>query len=488
MSSRSAEAGRPTARLSPRAWSITVRLTVLYTLSAFAMLFLATAFLHWFYSSKLEWEDSEFLAQRIQVMRAMLGHYPGNRQALEAEVAMGSVSPFVEKPYVRVIDYTGRTLIESPGMDPSLIPTVFPPPAAPSRTPHRARAWQSSAGTSYLLMAATADDGASPPRLVQVALTVSREEILMADYRRTLALVLLAGTLLSAGLGVVVARRGMRPLADIAAATGRVSASKLSERIGEADWPEELRALASSFDAMLGRLEDSFARLSQFSADLAHELRTPINNLMGEAEVALSRARTVDEYRRVIESSLEEYQRLARLIDSLLFLARAESGKASLRLAPCDTFQVMGAVREFHDAVAEEQGVAVACRGEASLTADETLLRRALSNVLANALRHTPHGGRVTLTAEALPDGAVALRVSDTGCGIAPADLPRVCDRFWRADSARANYPEGTGLGLAIVKSIMSLHGGSLAIQSEPARGTTVTLLFPPPESHITAL
>jgi two-component system heavy metal sensor histidine kinase CusS len=484
----SAEAGRPTARFSPRAWSITVRLTLLYTLSAFAMLLLATAFLHRFYASKLEWEDTEFLAQRVQVMRAMLRDYPGNRQALEAEVAMGSVSPFVEKPYVRVLDHEGRTLIESPDMDRNLAPAVFPPPAAATLTPHQARAWQSPEGISYLMMAAAAADGAAPPRLIQAALSVSREETLMADYRRKLALVLLAGTLLSAGLGIVVARRGMRPLAHITDAVQRVSASKLYERVGEADWPQELCSLAAAFDGMLGRLEDSFARLSRFSADLAHELRTPINNLMGEAEVALSRARTAEEYRQVIESSLEEYQRLARLIDSLLFLARAESGKASLQLAPCDTLREMEAVREFHEAVAEEQGVAVTCRGEVRLWADATLLRRALSNLLANALRYTPRGGQVTLAAELAEGGAVALRVSDTGCGIAPEHLPRVCDRFWRADSARANHPEGTGLGLAIAKSIMDLHGGSIEIDSEPSRGTTVTLLFPQPEGHITAL
>ena len=163
------------------------------------------------------------------------------------------------------------------------------------------------------------------PRLLQVALDISHDETLLAYYRRTLVIVLFVGIVCSAAVGTVITRKGLRPLAAITTAAQRITAAHLHERIAPTRWPQELSSLATAFDAMLDRLEDAFSRLSQFSADLAHELRTPINNLVGEAEVALARGRTLDEYQQVIESSLEEYARLSHTIESLLFLARAEN-------------------------------------------------------------------------------------------------------------------------------------------------------------------
>jgi two-component system heavy metal sensor histidine kinase CusS len=294
-----------------------------------------------------------------------------------------------------------------------------------------------------------------------------------------MALVLLLGILLSAGAGMAVARQGMRPLEEIAGAAKRITATHLHERVGETKWPEELGTLASAFDEMLNRLEDSFHRLSQFSADLAHELRTPINNLMGEAEVALSRSRTAEEYREVIASSLEEYGKLSSLIDTLLFLSRAENPETQIVKSPLDARREMEAVREFHEAVAEEQGVTVTCEGYGTIYADSILLRRAVSNLLSNALQYTPRGGEVVLSAEPQEDRSVKIRVSDTGTGIAPEHLPRIFDRFYRADPSRSRYPQGMGLGLSIVRSIVDLHRGDVSIQSDPG-GTIVTLLFPP--------
>jgi two-component system heavy metal sensor histidine kinase CusS len=255
----------------------------------------------------------------------------------------------------------------------------------------------------------------------------------------------------------------------------------LHERVNPARWPRELTALATAFDQMLDRLEKSFARLSQFSADLAHELRTPINNLMGEADLALSRVRAPDEYRRVLESSLEEFAKLARTIDGLLFLARAEHPETQVQRAALDARKEIDAVREFYDAMAQDQGVDVRCEGDAALHADPLLLRRAVSNLLSNALQYTPRGGRVVMSAAASPDGGAVVRVTDSGVGIEPEHLERIFDRFYRVDPARSRFPRGVGLGLAIVKSIMDLHRGLVTVQSEPGKGTTVSLQFPAP-------
>jgi len=236
---------------------------------------------------------------------------------------------------------------------------------------------------------------------------------------------------------------------------------------------------------MLDRLEESFERISRFSADIAHDLRTPVNNIRGEAEVALARARTVDEYREVLESSLEEAVRLSDLIGDLLFLARAESPLKHVQRVRVDVGELLGTVREYYDATASDAGITLtASSGAEPITAelDRSLMLRAVSNLVSNAIAHTPPGGSVTLAAA--PDGEqIRIDVSDTGTGIPAEALSRVFDRFFRVDPSRSKSSGGTGLGLAIVQSIVSLHGGTAEIISELDRGTIVTLRI-----HATAM
>lgn len=445
------------------------------------MLALATGFLYWVLVRSLERENNQFLADKVHVLRAILRDRPDNIDALEEVKLEGAALQF-SKYYVRILDERGRTLIETPGMDAiDAGPLAFPTPIEVTQTPGAGRRWKSRNDESYLLIAARTELGPSGEdrRLLQLVLDVSHSELLLADYRRTLMLVLFLGVLFSAGAGAAVARRGMRPLQEITKAAQQVTATQLHERIGPAGWPKELTALALAFDGMLHRLEDSFTRISQFSADLAHELRTPINSLMGEAEVALSRDRTPGEYRQALESTLEECARLSRLADSLLFLARAENTEIRIDRLLFDVFKEMEAVREFYDAVAQEHGVEVRCQGSALLYADPILFRRAISNLLSNALQYTPRGGKITLSGRETEGQTVEVHVSDTGAGIDPEHLPKIFDRFYRADPARSKYPQGTGLGLSIVKSIMDLHGGKVTIQSEPSKGTTAILRFP---------
>ena len=244
--------------------------------------------------------------------------------------------------------------------------------------------------------------------------------------------------------------------------------------------PAELLALADTFNEMLDRLEESFGRLARFSTDIAHELRTPVNNLRGEVEVALGKPRGPEEYRDVLGSCLEECGRLARLIDSLLFLARAESPQAPVAREPLDVGRELATIRAFYEAAAAEAGVTLAVAAPDGVVAalDRTLFQRAVGNLVANALAHTPAGGSVTLRAAADGD-RLRVEVADTGSGIAPEHLPHVFDRFYRADPARATADGRVGLGLAIVKSIAELHGGTAAVVSTPGQGTRVTLRFP---------
>ncbi len=461
--------------------SITGRLALLYTLSALGMLTLATIFLYWELKTNLELDENQFLADKINVIRVILSNHPSNPLALDEEVKLEEAAHKFAIYYSRVLDEKEHTLIETPQMANIITKDLFPQPIGLVEKPVEGVKWKSPNGNFYLLMAAWAelDHSSGEKRLLQLALDVSKEETLIHDYRRNVIVVILIGVLFSAGAGVSIARKGMQPLREITSLARRITAVQLGDRIDAARWPRELKDLATAFDEMLNRLEDSFTQLSQFSADLAHELRTPINNLLGEAEVALLRSRSPDEYRQVIESSLEEYGRLSRMIDSLLFLARAECKDAQINRSVLEAHEEIEIVREFHEAFAEEKGINVVCHGNARLNVDSILFRRAVSNLLSNALHYTLPGGKIALCVKQLDGQGVEVIVSDTGFGIGQEHLPKVFDRFYRTNLARSQCPQGSGLGLALVKSIMDLHGGTVAIQSVPSMGTMVILRFP---------
>jgi two-component system heavy metal sensor histidine kinase CusS len=292
-------------------------------------------------------------------------------------------------------------------------------------------------------------------------------------------MVLGGSVLASAFIAVIVTKRGLRPLREMTQSVARVGPTHLKERVTPAEWPRELKPLAIAFDDMLKRLDDSFTRLSHFSADLAHELRTPIANMIGEAQVALTRDRTAAEYRETVESTVGECERLSRIVDNLLFVARVDAAREPIARKRFDARSAIEKIAEFYQTIAEERHVIISCSGEARIYADPDLFERAVGNLLDNALRFTPENGSIQI-ALSERDGDFEVAVSDTGCGIAPEHLPRVFDRFYRAESSRGS--DGAGLGLALVKSIVDLHGGSAIIESNVGRGTTVKLIFPLPQ------
>jgi two-component system heavy metal sensor histidine kinase CusS len=483
-STRAEEAGRG----APGAggWSrlsITVRLALLYALSTFVLLAASTAVLQWAFTTNLELDDLYYLRSKIRILRMAARDLPQGATILRHEVVAegGSYdSHQFAVFYSRLLDEQGNVVVETPGMSRMVPDGSFPPPEDAGKNPEVMRAWESPHGRSYWLMAARAESGGRPA-VIQVALDDTEEVTLLRDYQRISMAVLLIGTLLAAAVGVLVARHSLRPLRRIARAAERITASHLTERVDPQRWPAELADLARSFDLMLGRLDDSFRRLSQFSADLAHELRTPIHNLTGETEVALSRERQPDEYRELLQSNLEELERLTRMINGLLFLARAENPATHIERVRLDARRELDAVREFHEALAEETGVSMSCDGQGLVDADPVLFRRAVTNLVSNALRHTPKGGEVNLAVRREEDGSVLVAVRDTGCGIPEEHLPRIFDRFYRTERPGLHNPDGTGLGLAIVKSIMELHGGTVTVQSDAATGSAFILRFPPP-------
>jgi two-component system heavy metal sensor histidine kinase CusS len=451
----------------PAPWSLAARLTAWYAGSAFVLVLAATGSLYWVLSASLDRDDDESLAGTIRALR------------LRPEGGESWEGPQPDKVFVRVLGPDGRPLAQVPGMEQAPAPGAFPAPVAADREPGPGTDLRSPSGRLFRCAAARAGAG----RVIQVALDRGQEEELLAGYRRSLWLVLglaLAGCTLA---GYHIARRGLRPVAEVTETARRIRPATLGQRLATTGLPAELRALAETFNDMLARLEDSFGRLARFSADIAHELRTPVNNLRGEAEVALGKPRSPEEYREALGSCLEECGRLSGLIDNLLFLARAEDPKTEIERERLDVLRELAAVQDFYTPAAGEAGVRLlldAPEGGGGMVADlnRPLFQRAVGNLVANALAHTPSGGTVTLTA-ARDGGGVKVEVIDTGRGIEPGHLPHLFDRFYRADPSRPSAGGHVGLGLAIVKSIAELHGGSAAVASEVGRGTRVSLRFP---------
>lgn len=416
-------------------------------------------------------EDNAVLADKIFAVRAELNK-TGPRQLAEESK---NPRPGEHVAYwIRVIDSQGRTVNETPGMGPLLPPAIFPPAQSPSSSLARPKDYRP--GTRLFSLLSMRNEPGADAYTIQVAQDRSADEGFRKKFGALLAAVLAGGLIAAAAIAITVTKRGLRPLAEMTRSLERVDPGHLHERIPPAAWPRELRPLAVAFDNMLERLEDSFTRLSQFSADLAHELRTPIANMLGEAQVTLTRTRSPEEYREVVESSVAECERLSGIVDNLLFLARAESPDRQIHPARFDGRPAIEKIAAYYETIAEDRHVTIGCTGEGEIYADAVLFSRAVSNLVDNALRFTPNGGNISISI-ATHDSHSEISVSDTGCGIPAEHLPRVFDRFYRADSSRSS--EGVGLGLALVKSIVDLHGGSARLESEVNRGTTVLLTFP---------
>lgn len=465
-----------------RFWgTLAFRLTAGYVVAALCLVFLATAGLYFVLVTELERNTDLFLADKLHVLRTMLRERPDDWDGLREEIELESAARRYEQFYIRLLDERNAPLLTTPGLDEELDLQQFSHQV--QSAPEHAVAMKGKHGQSFRVTSAAAPVGLplTHTDTIQIAIDVSQEEALLARYRSWFWGILLGTFAIFPLIGYRIARHGIRPVEEMATTAQHISSTNLHERILPEGYPSELASLADTFNKMLDRLEESFERISRFSADIAHDLRTPVNNIRGEAEVALARARSVEEYRDVLGSCLEETVRLSDLIGDLLFLARAESPLAHLHRERVDISELLSGVSEYYDATAADSGVALittVAPGQVVAEVDRMLVQRAVGNLVSNALAHTPAGGSVVLGANS-EVARIRIEVADTGAGIPAEALPRVFDRFFRVDSSRSQTSGGTGLGLAIVQSIMLLHGGNVEIASQLGHGTRVTLRMP---------
>ncbi len=308
-------------------------------------------------------------------------------------------------------------------------------------------------------------------QLVQVGLPLERTRRTLSRYLQTLLLLIPAGVALAAVGGAAVARAALKPVDAMSATARRITAEDLAQRVPRRGSGDELDRLADTLNAMLARLEGTFAQMRRFAADAAHELRTPLAALKGSMEVALRVERTPETYRRVLASNLEDADRLIRLAEDLLLLSRATAGLEGPR-ASVDLESILLEAFDLGTRLGREAGITVRVKEVTPLTVagEEAALRRAVINLVENALKYTPSGGAVDLSLTR-SNGSALITVADTGIGMDPVDADRIFDPFVRLDAARARETGGSGLGLAIARSIVTAHGGTISVQSVPGSG-----------------
>ena len=463
--------------------SLTQRLTLMFVTAASAVLLVLGLVIASSVEQHFEDLDLEVLSGKMELTRqALLRVHSGDglteftHQLAYSLVGHHGMEVMVIDADESIIFATGHA-----AFDPALVIRQA------TQAPDKSTLWQLDGqtyrGLSAHLPTSVLDATDQPTRVtVAVATDIAHHQAFMQGFLQTLWLFVAGAALLTGLLAWVAVRRGLAPLRAMRTQAQGVTALQLSQRLPVQTIPRELAELAQSLNDMLARLEDAFKRLSEFSSDIAHELRTPVSNLLTQTQVTLSRARSADDYRRILESNEEEFERMARMVSDMLLLAKADNGLALPQREQLYMAEEVRALFDYFDALAEEKSLTLTLQGDCQLWADRLMLRRALANLLSNALRHADSASTLLVNLQALETG-VQISVSNQGDGIAPEHLERVFDRFYRVDPARQRSSDGTGLGLAITQSIVAAHGGNIWATSSGGL-TTLTMQLPLATPH----
>ena len=415
---------------------------------------------------EIAWRDDQALLGRLERMQALINDSDSVEQ-LRSRPKLYENMLGNRDNLLWILDESGQVLIE-----------INPAQMNLPRLPATPQALVADADASEPVRVAWKDVTQGDRRLTLIAgkLLGEREQMLAA-YRFKLWLAMSVGALLAFVLGWWVSQRGLRPVRLLARRAAGIDVQHLHLRLDEFSELSELQALSHALNQMLARLEDGFAQLSRFSEDLAHEMRTPLSNLMGHTQQTLRHSRSIEDYQNLLVSNQEEYERLARMIDSMLFLARTEQSDAAVKAVQIDLHELIEQLCDYFEGVAQEREVGLINQAHDQLLADPGLVRRALANLLANALRYATPGTAVTISSTLLQD-RLEVTVHNQGAPIAAEHLPRLFERFYRCDPSRNQPDDSGGLGLAIVRSIMHLHDGWVSVDSDET-GTRFRLGFP---------
>lgn len=456
-----------------RSLSLTSRLTLFYTAVAAAIVLGLGVFImfaidrHFVDLDRVTLQDKQSLAADI---------FASAESVEDAKWRLGEALDHHHGLYVLVRDAQGAPIFQSKAFT--------PPPSAQAGPDGVLQRWRHD-GRGFIALRSSAQPAYRPATRmdVLVAIDTVHHEQFLQELRRTLTLYSLLAVVISGLLGWFAAHQGLAPLRHMQSRATAVSGHRLDARMPVASVPVEMAELARELNGMLDRLQEDFKRLSEFSSDLAHELRTPISNLLTQTQVVLSTPRDVDTYREVLASNAEEFQRMARMVSDMLFLAKTEHGVDLPHRERFSAAREVRALIEFYDAVADEKHIRLTLSGDGDILGDRLMFRRAVSNLLSNALRHSKAHHEVRVEIRSAADATV-VAVENAGDDIDPKLLPRLFDRFYRIDPARPHPDaDGSGLGLAITRAIVKAHGGEASASSGQGM-TRFSLAFPHPSSE----
>ena len=465
-----------------RSRSLTATLALAFAGTTLAVFALVGSYVYVALAHEVRTQDDQDIVLAARHMRRLTLELANVRDLTQHQERLESQVLGNEALSVEVTDSSGQVLLEH-NLPSAALNIVWPPAtldASAKITAASITALTAGDGTPFRRIATEAKLADGSTVNIVVMRDVADRWLLLKKYRDRLLLASGTGALLAFLMSFLLIRQSLKPLRDIARSAAGFTTDNLSARIAVRKVPRELETLVASLNVMFSGFEHGFNRLSRFTADLAHDMRTPLANLRGSTEVALARPRSSEEYQTLLASNLEECDRLSRMIENVLFLARAEHPHFSRHLLEFDVDEELLRIADYFEGIAEDAGVRIRVTGHARLKADLELFRRAVSNLLANAVRFTPRDAGIMLSV-AERNGAVRVEVMNEGVPLDASLLERVFDRFYRADPSRTNGASAsgsTGLGLAIVRTIMELHGGKVHAEREP-QGTRFVLTFP---------
>ncbi|MBK5538323.1 heavy metal sensor histidine kinase [Pseudomonas sp. TH05] len=457
-----------------RSRSIAWRLALAFAAVCALVLSVIGVFLYRSLASEIALRDDQALLGRLEQVRALLQD-SDSLDALQARPRLYQNMLGNQDSLLLVEAADGSPVIRINPRQQNL-PTLAAIPAQQRPQRSDVQTWQATDGAAVALLAGAAVGPRGEALTVIAGKVLSEREQMLASYRLRLYLAVGLGAALAFALGLLLLRRGLLPLRQLSESVRGIDLRSLDKRLETRGIPAEFHEPVQALNAMLARLEESFQRLSQFSADLAHEIRTPLHNLLGSNGLALNQPRSTAEYQEVLASNMEEFERLTRMAENLMFLARAEQAERALQLRQLELASVGEELCDYFEALADDREIRLENALCGQLLADQQLLQRALGNLLANAVRHADPGSPISLRRVDTP-GLCWLQVHNQGPPIAPQHLGKLFDRFYRVDPSRAEPGDSGGLGLAIVRSIMLLHGGQVRVSSDEG-GTVFELGF----------
>ncbi|OEC33215.1 two-component system, OmpR family, heavy metal sensor histidine kinase CusS [Pseudomonas cuatrocienegasensis] len=451
-------------------FSLALRLALNVILAGATLVTLLIAMCYWVLERELDsGARNEVIAKLAQIESGLKDDVDIHQRRPWQHVVADAVTGHSDLSLVAIDSQTGAVVLRVGSLD------TVPQRRSPRANDILFSEWEGADGTHFLTAQMPVEVTGMAPMLLQLSQNRSADKHLLAAFLKS-ATAAVPFLLILIGLaGWLVAHQGLRPLRRFRALAAKISARDLSPRIRTDRLPKELQDLALGLNLMLHRLDKDVQQLSQFSDDAAHELRAPLNNLLGKAQVMLGRERDREQYRDALESSVEELERLSRIVTDMLFLAQVSHAELDLTLENIALDEEARRVCNFFAVLAEERGIRLVIDGAASVLGDRLMIQRAISNLLSNALRHAAADSTIHLCVTAQTPHEATLAISNKGAGIAAEHLPHLFERFYRVGKRATG---STGLGLAIVRSIMSLHGGTAAASSHAGQ-TTFTLTFP---------